>query len=134
MEKPKNLGEVKRGRLPGYELKTGYALLLKHGLMGTFPALYFDREEPVVCVDRQLLAKVWQKLPKREARILEMQLYVNVAEKIGFDVSIGDQAEPLYILSEAEFEDRMNREEEPFKWAPGLLSLRDEREVCSPFE
>jgi hypothetical protein len=133
MKKPKNLGEVKEGKFTGYELKTGYLLILKHDLMGTFPALIAENNELFVCTDKQLLEKVWEKLPKRPARVIELQLYANSDEGIGFDVRIGDEAQPIGILSEEEFHALVKDKKDAFKWAPGLISLKKEARVSSPF-
>lgn len=128
---PKTLGEVKEQRLSGYELKTGYLLVLKHGLMGTFPALIAEGDELFVCTDKQLLEMVWEKIQKRPARVIELQLYANEAEGVGFNVGVGDNAESIAILSRERF-DALTEKEEAFKWAPGLLSLKEEK-VVSPF-
>lgn len=133
MTVPKNLGEVKGKRMAGYELMTGYYLELSHGLMGAFPALISEGEELFVCIDKKLLEKVWEKLPKRKARVSLIQLYANLTEKVGYNVRVGDEAEPIHILSEEEFDALANREE-PFMWSPGLGSLRGAVDVRSPFE
>lgn len=129
---PKSLREVKDQRLAGYELKTGYLLVLKHGLMGTFPALIAEGNELFICTDRQLLEKVWDKIEKRPARIVELQLYANETESVGFNVGVGDDAMPISILSEKRFNVLAKSGEYAFKWAPGLLSLENEV-VVSPF-
>jgi hypothetical protein len=132
MKTPKSLKEVKEKGLAGYELKTGYLLILSHGLMGTFPALITENDELFICTDKQLLEKVWDKIEKRPARVIELQLYANNAEGIGFNVGVGDDAEPISILSEEKFNALIERKN-AFKWSPGLLSLKDEGEVKSPF-
>lgn len=131
--KPKSLREVKEQKLSGYELKTGYLLILKHELMGTFPALISKNDELFVCTNKQLLEKVWEKIEKRPARIIELQLYANENENVGFNVIVGDRAEPISILSEERFNALVESNEDAFEWAPGLLSLRDEGEIASPF-
>jgi hypothetical protein len=133
MTVPKNLGEVKSKRLAGYELMTGYYLELSHGLMGAFPALISEEEELFVCTDKKLLEKVWEKLPKRKARVSLIQLYVNLTEKVGYNVLVGNEAEPIHVLSEEEFDSLKDRVE-PFMWSPGLGSLRGGVDVKSPFE
>ena len=127
-----NLREVKEKRLSGYELKTGYLLILKHGLMGTFPALIAEGDELFVCTDKKILEMVWEKIEKRPARAIELQLFVNEAEGIGFNVGIGDDAEPITILSKEKF-DALTEKKDAFEWAPGLLSLKEEEKVVSPF-
>lgn len=131
---PKNLREVKEQSLAGYQLKTGYALILKHGCMGTFPALIADAgpHAIVVCTDRKVLEKVWEKLPKQPARLIELQLYVNDEEAVGFNVEVGNDAEPMSILNEELFAELAAREG-AFKWASGLVSLSDEQDIQSPF-
>ena len=129
---PKSLREVKERQLTGYELKEGYLLILEHGLMGTFPALIAEGKELFICTDKKVLEKVWEKIEKRPARVIELQLYANEAEGVGFDVSVGDEAEPINILSEERFNALANSREDAFVWASGLISLR-EKAVISPF-
>jgi hypothetical protein len=132
MKEPITLGDVKRSGQDGYELKTGYLLLLKHGLMGTFPALISEDNELFICTDIEVLKKVWELLPKREAEVRELNLYANLSEKIGFNVEIGDHAESIRILTEEDFQ-AISVRDKPFKWQSGLLSLKDESNVASPF-
>lgn len=135
MATPKNLREVKEGNSDGYKLMTGYCLALTHGLMGFFPALISEKLKKdglFVCVDKGVLEKVWERIEKREAHLIEKQLYISVDKCIAFDTSIGDSAEPIHVLSEDEFNELI-KEDDPFMWAPGLFSLKDEGEVESPF-
>lgn len=57
-------------------------------------------------LDKTLLAKDWEKLPKREATVFELELYANVVVDVGINVNLGNDAGPIYIFSEAEFEAR----------------------------
>ena len=100
MTVPKNLGEVRDELLNGYELTNGYYLQLQHSTILVLPALIKGELEPFVCVDRALLKKVWERMPKRHARVTEVLLYANVAKNIAFSILLGDEAEPLHILSE----------------------------------
>lgn len=127
-----SLREVKEQQLTGYELKTGYLLILKHGLMGTFLALITEGKELFICTDKYLLEKVWEKIEKRPARIIELQLYANETESIGFNVGVGDEAEPISIFSEERFNALVSSREDAFRWSPGLMSLKEE-EIVSPF-
>lgn len=129
---PKSLREVKEQQLAGYELKTGYLLILKHGLVGTFPALITEGKELFICTDKKVLEKVWEKIEKRPARIIELQLYANEAKGVGFNVGVGDEAEPISILSEERFNALVGSREDAFRWSPGLMSLNEEA-VISPF-
>jgi len=129
---PRTLWEVKASNMNGYSLKTGYLLMLKHGLMGTFPALISQNEELFVCLDKKLLQKVWEKLPLREAALNELQLYTN--SSIGFNVSVGDHTTPIRVLSEEDFIELCERENQPFKWAPGLINLKSSSKIKSPFD
>jgi len=132
MQRPKNFGEAKERGLEGYETMLGHVLVLKHGLMGTFPALIRESCEVFVCTDLEVLKQVWELLPKRQAKLLEFELHANLTEKIGFRADLGDEAQPIIILDEEGFR-ALSLKPDTFMWSPGLLSLDGEGEVLSPF-
>jgi hypothetical protein len=129
---PKNLGEVKEKDLDGYNLKGGYFLQLKHELFGSFPALISKDNKFFACMNKELLKKVWELLPKRKAVITEIDLYANIEENICFPLTCGDNTKPIHILNEKEM-DSLSEKENPFKWASGLIGLKKE-DVTSPFD
>ncbi|MCK5285923.1 MAG: hypothetical protein KAJ58_01705 [Candidatus Pacebacteria bacterium] len=129
---PKNLGEVMREDLSGYKLKKGYFLRLKHGLMGTFPAIITEGEKFFVCINKDLLKQVWGLLPKRNATVTELLLYVNLEKNLCFSSGAGDNAEPIHILSEKEFE-TLSGIKGSFIWASGLFDLTRGEVIDSPF-
>lgn len=127
------LGKVKKEGLPGYQLKTGYLLVLKNGLAGTFPALISRNYQLFICTDKKILEKVWEKIKKRPAKVVEVQFYANESEGIGFDVNMGDPAEAITILSEEKFNELVETLDIPFKWAPGWFYLTVRDQIESPF-
>ncbi|NTW22701.1 hypothetical protein HGA34_04155 [Candidatus Falkowbacteria bacterium] len=132
MQKPTTMGEAREQGLEGYEAIPGYLLILKHGLMGTFPALVSEGLELFICTDLEVLKKVWELLPKRQAKLLELNLLANLSEKIAFNAEIGDEGRAIRILAEEDFE-ALSRQPDAFMWSPGLLSLTGEGVVPSPF-
>ncbi|PLX27266.1 hypothetical protein C0583_04510 [Candidatus Parcubacteria bacterium] len=122
-EIPKKLGEVMDKDLAGFQQVQAHFLELSHGLMGFFPALVRETEDIVVCLDKKLLIQVMERLPKRKSKFGEFQMLANIDNGYGFEVGNhnGKETKPLRILSEEEFEKRIQEEEKPFKWAPGLV-------------
>lgn len=120
---PEKLGDVMDKDLAGFKQVQAHFLQLSHGLMGFFPALIRETEEIVVCLDKKLLVKVMEQLPKRKSQFGDFQMLANTKDGYGFEVGNhnGKETKPLRILSEEEFEKRITEEEEPFKWAPGLV-------------
>ncbi len=132
MQQSKNFGEAKERGLEGYGTMPGHVLVLKHGLMGAFPALIREGLGLFICTDLEVLKKVWELLPKRQAKLLELELCANLAEKVAFNPQLGDEAQPIRILDEEDFRIISSRPD-AFMWSPGLLSLDGEGEVLSPF-
>ena len=132
---PKILQDVMGMPLTNYQLVIGYILELKHSLMGFFPAVITESEEIVVCLTRPLLEEVWNLLPKKRAKIREILLLVNLEECFGFDIQNENKkdTEQVHILSEKEFTE-LKKQENPFKWTPGLIPLHTEMSVPSPFK
>lgn len=120
---PKTLGEVMDKDLAGFQQVEAHYLQLSHGLMGFFPALISETGEIVICLDRELLVKVMEKLPKRRSRIDKLQILANIPGQFGFEVGNpnGKDTQSLHILTAEEFEQRVQQDKKPFKWAPGLV-------------
>jgi hypothetical protein len=124
MEKPKKLADLIAIDLAGFLLVRAYFLELSHGLMGFFPAIFAKDGEMVVCLDKALLEKVWDLLPKRRAEVGEALLLVSPKDSFGFDVR-NDQkedVEPVHILTQEEFDSLTKEYDLPFKWVSGLIS------------
>lgn len=131
IELPKfTLAEVQK-----WPIKMGFYLQLDHGLMGTFPAIFADsageNTREVVVFDKGiLLNKVWPLMTPRKSKLSSQTFYVNKKLGIAFPV---DQAEnmiehnrsqipPIKFATEAEIDDLIATNSNPFIWAPGLIS------------
>jgi hypothetical protein len=123
---PENLAELLKGSQQGYEIRTGYSLQLKHGLMGYFPALYKGTRDIVVAFDRQLAQEVWKTMSPRQSKLDEGRFYVN--DQIGICYPIlgttkyeEEESKPIVFLTREEFTGLMAADQHPFEWAPGLI-------------
>lgn len=137
MENPKKLADVMGNDLAGFQVVKAYFLELEHGLMGFFPAIIKKNKEMVVCLDKSLLEKVWNLLPRRKTKIVEAILLVNTDGSFGFDIrnENKENTEQVHILSEKEFNRLIARSgDSPFGWVPGLLGFKKDDSVPSPFE
>ncbi len=109
--------------LVGWEIAWCHYLELTHGRMGTFPALYTSDNDIVVTLSEDTLDKVRNILPDRPGHTVSQLMLVNEEEGIAFCLAVKDleNTPPLKLLNEAKFKKLIAEEEEPFKWAPGLL-------------
>jgi len=110
---------------------------LKHGLMGQFPALFSHTMEPFICVDRELLKKVWERLPRKKAEIIEILILFHPGSNTCFSLEGRGKerlkTEPLTVLTEEDLTEMTAVEgAEPFKWAPGLISFTDKSHISPP--
>jgi len=122
-ETPGTMQDIMNKDLAGFQLATVFYAELEHGLMGFFPAIIKEPDEPVICLDQALLAKVLEKLSKRRFKINTLIALVNLEGQFGFDIR-NDQrkkTQPLHILTETEFAKLIAEKEEPFGWARGLV-------------
>ena len=124
---PENLTQLLMADQRNYELRTGYSLELKHGLMGYFPALYKGTREVIVAFDRQLIQEVWQTMTPRRSQLDECQCYVNHQTGVYYPIlgnTKRDQEEstPSIFLTREEFTQLMRADPHPFEWAPGLVN------------
>ena len=124
--------------LDGWRIVEGYFIELKHGLMGTFPALISETGKDFVCLSEEDVKKAFSLLPKRPYIANNMLLLINEKEKVAFlmaDVEgqwknnfYQKNLKPKYrrhydsesarILTK---EDLENMKVGDLKWAPGLV-------------
>lgn len=132
MSEVSRLFDLLKTELNDWTLRTGYYLELKHGLMGTFPALMRRNKRVVVCLTEGLMHQVASRLPARDNTIGSALFLVNEKAKVAFSLSglpsLPDDAtrrEACYLLTNKEFEALVSRcKRSPFIWAPGLISSR----------
>ena len=124
--------------LDGWRLCEGYYIQLKHGLMGTFPALVSKTGKDFVCLSEETVKKAVSFLSDRPYRADPLLLLVNEKEKIAFMVAdvegkwrynsdqrgyepedrIQYDSASLAILTE---EDLRDMKAHDLKWAAGLV-------------
>lgn len=118
------------GSLDGFKNETCYILQLTHGLAGFFPALINGPEGEdrfIVCTDKAVLEDVralLDKKRKRKSHITDHQMLLHVEKQLAFDKGL-DDPEDLPVLTRDKFDCLVAENEEPFRWAPGLLSFVD---------
>ena len=115
--------------LAEYKLTECHYVVLKHRLMGTFPALFTKTKEMFVCTELETLKKILPQLPPRKFRIIKSLMLVNELGRHAFSVSAlndyPEDAEPARVLLAEDLQIMMDvqRVMDPplFKWAPGLV-------------
>lgn len=55
--------------LHGWQLKYGYIMEIDQGPMGSLPVIVAESGWPVVCLDKEHLRLIYERLPKRRVRI-----------------------------------------------------------------
>lgn len=107
----------------GFSLQDVFVLELKHGLMGCFPAVIDSTDEPVACLDLEVLKRVWPLLRCREAKVTTIRALASAKHGLAFNLDSlsGDDVPPLKILTHEGFDDLTRQFEEPFRWAYGLV-------------
>ncbi|MDD5340942.1 MAG: hypothetical protein PHC97_00720 [Patescibacteria group bacterium] len=131
-----SLGHLLGQDLAGWQIAYYHCLKLKHGLMGYFPAITtatVDATEPEIVgvLDKKLLRKVWQTLPKREAKIDTLLVLANTEKGIAFDLKGDVEIMPLKIFSKKEIDELLTKEN-PFRWSPGLIGGKEADHVSDP--
>ena len=114
--------------LDGWQLRTGYWAELKHGLMGTFPALTREDKKPFMCLDIKILANILEKhLTHRRFKINSPLVLASVTEDIAFCLNtmvdmhnLGRVSEPFALVGSDKLM-RLKKADDPFLWAPGLI-------------
>lgn len=115
--------------LAGWQLVTAYLLQLKHGLMGFFPAVFGDNNEPFVCLDPELVLEIGRLLPARRCEVVTIRVLANPALGIAFDLSVvartgrpdADDTHIVVLTRERFAELTADPAARPFEWAPGLI-------------
>lgn len=131
-KKLQKLGDLFGHDLAGWQITHGHFLQLSHGLMGTFPAID-ENGEIIVVLDKSTLAKVWQKLERREAKVTSIMIVARLASGTAFifDGCLKGDAEPLRVFSAEDIE-ALCQKKDSMRWAPGLIQLSDDRPVRDP--
>jgi len=109
-----------------YRIEYVYYLQLKHSLIGFFPALIkeVDQSRIVLTTNKDLLEKVWRKLSPRKSEIRMSEYYIHNEEPIGYMLYYykgNDASLPKKLLTEKEFLSLIEKNDNPFEWAPGLV-------------
>ncbi|MFA5061720.1 MAG: hypothetical protein WC526_01065 [Patescibacteria group bacterium] len=127
------LGSIFEKDLSGWQLRYGYLLLIEHGLMGVFPALTAEDNEPVVVVEKPLLKMVWDCLEHKRAKVATQLLLYNPTKGIGYSLQATidspepKEMSPLKVLSSKKIHELTGTsgpgEASKFKWTPGFVSF-----------
>ena len=122
---PKHLKELLAGDRAGYELMTCYALEIKHGLMGFFPAIQKGTKIVAIVSDKALIFRIWRSLEPRDSQLLASEYMVNRALGVVYPMAVSDlekeQSRPLKLFPSQEVEALFQEDPAPFEWARGLL-------------
>lgn len=123
---PLNLFELLKGDLSDYSLQHIYYLELTHGLMGFFPAVYNDEAEDIIATtDVMLLIELWKTLEPRKSKMNKITAYVDAAGEIAYPDKDSqrerEESTPMELLTRERFERLSAAQEEPFRWAFGLI-------------
>jgi hypothetical protein len=110
----------------GYVLESIYYLLLRHGLMPAFPAVFSSNADRIVFAsDLSLLERVWRTLEPRPANLNRQSAYVNqelgIAYLCASNPNEQQGREPHRLITATEVEWMTKESEEPFKWPSGLM-------------
>lgn len=127
MSEKKRVKDLLGQDLAGYKLTECYYLELKHGLMGTFPAIYNDGTGDVILTpDIEVIQEVEKKLEDRPHKMGSILCLVSSGDENAHAFSLaaseileGKRIRILtwqgYVMLEAATGTN------PFKWAPGLI-------------
>ncbi len=124
---PNNLKDLLEGDRAGWVSKPCWALELKHGLMGFFPAIVKAMPKiMLITSDRDSIFHVWKSLKPRDSKLIALECMVNEAGTVGYAMRLESDFEkkqslPLKIFGTSEIEELFAKNPAPFKWAPGLF-------------
>lgn len=122
---PKHLKALLAGDRSGYELMTCYALEIKHGLWGFFPAIQKGTKKIAIVSDKALIFRIWRSLEPRDSALIVSEYMVNFALGVVYPMQTNsfnqEQSRPLKIYTKEEVETLFQSDPKPFEWAPGLL-------------
>jgi hypothetical protein len=110
----------------GFRLAMGHYAELKHGLMGTFPAIESKSGNMIMTTDLELLKQVCATLPARQFRFGAQLIYVNIESGVAYPVldtyeQSLERSKPFKTFTRERFEE-LSKMECPFRWTPGLVS------------
>jgi hypothetical protein len=125
VELPRHLEELLKSKRDGFGLKICYFLQIKHGLMGTFPAILKDTRVVIITPDKESIIRVWKSLRPRNSEIIADSWMVNEKIGVAYHMSSDDserkQSRPHKLFSKDEIEALLAKDPQSFKWAPGLF-------------
>jgi hypothetical protein len=137
---PATLGGLFGKDLAGWQITSGYFLELKHGLMGTYPAILDDVSgdgdgEIVLVIEKRLLHEVWKRVPRANAVITTILVVANT--ELGVAFFLGDNYRPeqkqvLRLFSDGDIA-KICEKRTTFRWAPGLFGARNEHAIPPDF-
>lgn len=125
-----NLTELLKGDTGAWPIVEFYYLELEHGLMAFFPATVGNTKRIVITVDKGLIVKVWETLPRRESKVGTSHGYYNKERSILYPI-LGhsdydkETSRPQKVLTESEFDQMSMGGVNSFRWASGLFGGRD---------
>jgi hypothetical protein len=121
---PKHLKALLAGDRVGYALMTCYALELKHGLMGFFPAIQKGTKKIVIVPDKSLIFRIWRSLEPRDSRLIVHEYMVNMTLGVAYPMRTEnyeqEESRPLKLFSVEEVNALYATDPHPFDWARGL--------------
>lgn len=128
VELPCNLKELLELGREDFSLKNCYYLRIKHGCAGEFPAIVKNTRIMVITADKSSILRVWGSLFPENSEIVTSAWLVNDKIGVGYYMAGGvveqEQSRPYKIFSVGEVIEYFAKEEEPFRWAPGLIGAR----------
>jgi len=130
---PRHLKDLLDGDRVGWAIKACYALEIKHGLMGFFPAIAKGTNIMILVPDKELIFRIWQSLDPRDSQVLPLECMVNEIATVAYPMRLGSdyeksQSRPLKLFSASEVEDLFAKDVAPFTWAPGLFGADMDQE------
>lgn len=120
------LSDLFRQDLAGWQITEAHFLELEHGLMGTFPAITAKDGLVVATINKSMLRKVWNRLPRRQAKVTSILVLANPTTGIAFHMSNfhGGDTQPLHILSDENIIVLCSKSSQ-VRWAGGLIGGRE---------
>jgi hypothetical protein len=112
--------------LSGFKIIKTYLIKLKHNLMGLFPALLSEFDEPFLCETPDIVKQVAEFLEPRNVDIDVVWVLYYPALGYGFDLSDFKISRKCLLVINSKCLSKICKKKKPFKWAYGLISLREE--------
>jgi hypothetical protein len=122
---PKNLKVLLKENRSEYELKRCYALEIRHGLMGYYPAVVKGTKMVIIVSNPELIFRIWKSLEPRDSELTVFEGMTR--EDIGVVYAMRakdyeqEESRPHKLFSYSEVEELFKKSPEPFNWAPGLF-------------